>query len=181
MHYNGNMMFLKELTTKLKHFALADPLYLDQSEPKSIDILIGAEYFGKILLNESRSLDQLDIRATQFGWIVSGVMPVREETDRFCGYTCQDINETLQKFWKIEEVNTASSSLSDEEEKCDKFFESTFSFAPDGKFVVKLPLKVKPTNISENRYRALSALKRVESKLEHALKLAYNNFMRRIF
>ncbi|XP_065204092.1 uncharacterized protein LOC135834183 [Planococcus citri] len=179
MKYSINVEFPKKLINSLRNIPLADPAYHDTNiSIDKIDMIIGAEYFGKCMMDESLTLDSLDLRLSQFGWIVSGVVPQNSDSKKFVGFTRQDIDEKLTKFWEIEEASIPVKIKNFEADQCVRHFENKYSFAEDGKFIVRLPFKIPRDSVENNRKRAMSALLRVEKNLNEENKSAYCEFMR---
>lgn len=128
----------------LTSLTLADPTFL---EPGHIDVLLGADAYANILLP---GLLKGDIgtpiaQNSVLGWIVSGnVAPsssVNSATIQISSFhLTTDTNDILQKFWEIEEV-PSERKLTPENEWCTQFFTQTHQRQPNGKFLVKLPLK----------------------------------------
>lgn len=179
LSYSAETSFPLTVIEKLKGLELAEPcLTSSNTRIDSIDLVIGAKYFGDCILDGAAKIDSLNLRRSHFGWIVSGVTPVRKNSvNNYCGLTLDEINENLKKFWEIENVEPSSKFLTLEEERCVKHFEENYAIADDGKFIVKLPLKNDRSKIANTRKRAENALIRVEKKLSPQLKIAYSDFI----
>ncbi len=55
---------------------MADPAFLKPVvNILKIDILLGAEYVENCLINNSKRIDSLTLRDTQFGWTITGSIP----------------------------------------------------------------------------------------------------------
>lgn len=138
--FNVNTDFLNYI----HHLQLADP---DFNQPGSIDMIIGADSYHKIILPEiipatsGFPLAQLTI----FGWVFSG--PVTPCTSSFISpiLHCSVDNELeklLVRFWTQEEPPLiATSSLSPEEQECDEHYQLTHSRDSQGRYIVRLPIK----------------------------------------
>ncbi|XP_063990371.1 uncharacterized protein LOC135169358 [Diachasmimorpha longicaudata] len=131
----------------LENLHLSDPQYL---RPGLIDIIIGADYYGRIIENQiikSRRTAVVGQR-TAFGWILSGpvkctscstkisLSAVKESTN-------EQLLELLQKFWVQEElpIHHQHSELSIEELECEKHFQETHRGDESGRYIVRLPLR----------------------------------------
>ena len=183
LSYSASVSFPLEIIEKLEDLELAEPcLGKENAKIQSVDMVIGAKYFAKCLVDGKAQIDTLDLQRSKFGWIVSGVAPTSTScVSQFCGLTLNDINQSLERFWQIENVedqDTPCKVFSSEEKECVTHFENTFSYADDGKFVVKLPLKRDRNEIARTRNRAENSLLRVEKKLGPKLKCAYSDFMK---
>ncbi|CAG7670918.1 unnamed protein product [Allacma fusca] len=178
MKYTVNAEFSKDVLNALRNVPLADPAYLDRNiSISNIDMIIGAEYFGQCILDQSLRVGTLDLRLSQFGWIVSGTV-LQKGTEKFVGFTRQSIDENLRKFWEIEEAEIVSKVKDSEADRCMKHFEETYKIGEDGKFCVRLPFKLEKSKIAHNRKLALKALSRMENKLSEKLKISYSDFMK---
>ncbi|XP_058456975.1 uncharacterized protein LOC131434325 [Malaya genurostris] len=121
---------------------LADPTFC---EPGSIDLIIGAEYYYDLLLNERMKLSENGpiLQRTVFGWVVSGRVPgTNLEIPRTITHTCAsiDLRDLLAKFWELESCNNRSTH-SVEETMCEEIFDRTTVRDSDGRFIVTLPKK----------------------------------------
>lgn len=182
LSHTVNQASCKSIFETLSMYQMADPAF---EKPvvnmPHVDLIIGSEYFEKIILNETRSAGSATLRNTNFGWVLSGA--VFEPSSRNVVYsnhvtsTVSDIDEQLAKFWRLEEVPSSPASSS-EHERCLAHFENTYSRNSEGRFCVRFPLKVPKEEITENRQRALASLLRLERTLNPHLKAAYIEFMR---
>nr|CAH7719202.1 unnamed protein product [Callosobruchus chinensis] len=109
------------------NISLADPSFC---EPCGIDILIGAEFFWELLLNNEIRLGKGPIALARN----------RVSTSLCCLATGTDVQTQLNKFWEVEEVDYKQ-VLSKEQELCETHFLNTTTHDGDGRFVVKIPLK----------------------------------------
>lgn len=109
-------------------------------EPKEIDILIGAGIFYDLLCIGQIKNKGLLYQKTKLGWVVTGTIENECFSKNLTSLHCT-LHDSLQRFWKIDEISTNSKILTNEEEFCETVFKETTVRAPDGKFLVKLPLK----------------------------------------
>ncbi|XP_055523061.1 uncharacterized protein LOC129717231 [Wyeomyia smithii] len=146
---------LPRLTSKLplhavnlQNLAIPDTITLADPEfhqPGPIDLIIGAEYYYDLLMNERMKLtdDGPTLQKTVFGWVVSGRIPGSKlEVPRTITHSCSthDLRELLAKFWEVESCNIKSTH-SEEESTCEELYERTTVRDSEGKFVVTLPKK----------------------------------------
>ncbi len=149
-----------------------------------IDILIGAEYYGKCRINEIRQVGDITLENTQFGWVIMGVNggSIGSCNSMFChnitltsNVTIAEVNRTLEKFWKIED---SAPSKVEETDECTQHFQRHTVRLEDGRFGVRLPFKRNPAVLGESRSRAMFMLKRVERNMDAKTKEMYIEFMR---
>ncbi|XP_025997854.2 uncharacterized protein LOC113006136 [Solenopsis invicta] len=157
-----------------------------------IDMLIGGEFFydlmedGKIELGKN----QLTLRNTKFGWIIAGpisaasvVSSIKQNTVH--ALTCSlkshdDLNENLEKFWELENYDKGTTRLlSNDEKKCERYFEQTTIRDTNGRFIVMLPFRDETLPIGNNKEIALKRLNYLERKLKgnKVFRDCYINFM----
>ena len=196
-----NALILPRLTTQLparrlieldldifRELTLADPNF---HTPDSVDVLLGADIYGQLLRSGLRQFPSTSLTAqdTVFGWIISG--PVSKGSSRraktFCRTPTQTLHcvmdncldETLQRFWRLEELPMSVPSLSPEETACETLFAEKHSRDSDGRYIIQLPLKTDPPAIgSETLQIALKSLSHVQHRFETDPQLAsaYRDF-----
>ncbi|GBL87855.1 hypothetical protein AVEN_192033-1 [Araneus ventricosus] len=159
---------------------LADPNFWKSNK---IDALIGADLLFEMLKPNKFHLmnSSIILQETIFGYIVGGKYEISSSNEQFCGFLLEseDINKTMQNFWNIESVGESSHILNSEEELCEKHFLENYSRTPEGRYIVKIPLK-NDKQLGESRTsgnRRLDALWRRLSK-DTKLKTLYCDFMR---
>ncbi|GBO34381.1 hypothetical protein AVEN_174602-1 [Araneus ventricosus] len=159
---------------------LADPNFW---KPNKIDALIGADLLFEMLKPNKFHLmnSSIILQETIFGYIVGGKYEISSSNEQFCGLLLEseDINKTMQNFWNIESVGESSHILNSEDELCEKHFLENYSRTPEGRYIVKIPLK-NDKQLGESRTsanRRLDALWRRLSK-DTKLKTLYCDFMR---
>ncbi|XP_076397912.1 uncharacterized protein LOC143266164 [Megachile rotundata] len=109
-------------------------LNLADNDPMSsdpIDILIGADLYGSIILDGVRKglVNQPIAQNTSLGWILSGpVAPSNDTLSAPSHHTLawDTLNEDLRRFWEIEELHDKS-HLTPEEIQCEEHFSATHS------------------------------------------------------
>ncbi|EFN68088.1 hypothetical protein EAG_00355, partial [Camponotus floridanus] len=127
-----------------KHIKLADPNF---NIPSNIDMLIGAELFWKLIcagqIKSSRT--QPILQKTLLGWIISGPTPSNISSSSSSASNClavtTDLNRALSRFWEIDHLGS-STSVTPEEQACERLFQDTVRRNNEGRFIVQLPIKV---------------------------------------
>ncbi|XP_072403248.1 uncharacterized protein [Diabrotica undecimpunctata] len=183
---------------------LADPSY---SVPGKIDMLLGSDVYGKLLLNDLIQLgDGLPtLQNTHFGYVMFGQVPVRphsknnlnlctlhdksqilstsnsQHVSLFTQSLSDDsIDNKLQKFWEIEEIPDKT-ILTPQENLAEQIFKNTTQILPDGRFQVDIPLisKDAPTQLGDSFYMAKKRFLSLENKLvkNNELYTQYKNFI----
>ncbi|XP_057327419.1 uncharacterized protein LOC130668915 [Microplitis mediator] len=123
---------------------LADPGHLS---PGRIDILIGADSYGRIIkpgVITGNSGQPIAIQ-TIFGWAVLGPAGPSSTTEpAHQGHLISNsqLYELVSRFWKYEEVPSShQESLSAGEAECEAHFISTHSRDSSGRYIVRMPFK----------------------------------------
>ncbi|XP_037958187.1 uncharacterized protein LOC119687775 [Teleopsis dalmanni] len=160
---------------------LADPLFF---KPQHIDLLISTQGFfelildGKIALGTSLSC----LLNTELGWIIGGqyknTPTVRALTCKY--FQSSNIDSMLQKFWKIEELESNQKlNYSKEELDCEKHFVENTTILSNDQIQVRLPFKESPEVLGESFEMAKRRFLSLERRLErqHTLKEDYVKFM----
>ncbi|XP_071648512.1 uncharacterized protein [Temnothorax longispinosus] len=173
-----------------ENLKLADPFFYN---PGHIDALIGGEFFfqlleaGKIELGNSLPA----LQNTKFGWIVSGPVPQhliasrttnhQPSNNHVCLVTQQiSLDDTLRKFWELEEYTDNNTRLSKEEQYCENHFANTTKRDASGRFVVRLPFRENRAQLGQSRDIAMKRLICLERKFQREPELykLYSEFMR---
>lgn len=160
---------------------LADPNFNVSSQ---VDLLIGAGLFfdllcvGQIKLGKNKPILQKSV----LGWIVSGNIFENSHEPLSIVASCHVLNETVQnqleKFWTIEELDTKK-HLSKEEIDCETWFTSTLSREVSGRFCVSLPIKGNVGNLGDSLENATNRFCSLEKRLSKNSKMRemYISFM----
>ena len=105
------------------------------------------------------------LRGRVFGWVLAG--PLQSKDVRPAAYTCcmplED--DSLKKFWEIEDYNMKQPVLSLEEKSVVQHFESSYSRDECGRFIVPLPRKSGVVALGESRTQAEERFVRLERSL----------------
>ncbi|KAJ8966226.1 hypothetical protein NQ317_001189, partial [Molorchus minor] len=148
-----------------RHISLADPTF---NKVGRIDILLGTEIFAKTMKTGTIDLGygQPVLQNTEFGWIIHGAMSINTLTmqvNQTLVSSVTTINDTMSKFWKIEELSNEK-VMTDEERNCEANFEKSVSRDGTGRYWVDLPVIADKLHLLGNSYdyayRSLLALER---------------------
>ncbi|XP_011858859.1 PREDICTED: uncharacterized protein LOC105556383 [Vollenhovia emeryi] len=182
--YSPNRLDIQTQWPHLTGLTLADP---DPAGSDSIEIIIGADLFGSLILDGLRkgAANEPIAQNTVLGWIISGpTAHPRPLSQPSIGVhhssVTDDLDQTFRRFWEIEEVPT-SEKLTPEEKACDDHFHSTHSRNSEGRYIVRLPFKTgPPINIGESRHTALQNYLCTETRLKTDSKKSteYHNFLK---
>ncbi|XP_063363566.1 uncharacterized protein LOC134652324 [Cydia amplana] len=172
----------------LPHVELADPLFY---KPDQVDILLSGDRFFKVL-----KPDQIDLgegkpmlQDTKLGWLVVG--RTGESYNQINNVYChlattrrqtslQDVDNSLKRFWEVEDLPSDCKSLSVDEEFCETHYVDNTSRLPDGRFSVQMPFKEKPEETLGNSYPiAMRRFLNLEKKLDKNpnVKEQYRDFL----
>uniref|UniRef100_A0A1I8PRY2 CCHC-type domain-containing protein n=1 Tax=Stomoxys calcitrans TaxID=35570 RepID=A0A1I8PRY2_STOCA len=163
---------------------LADP---DFHRRRGIDMLLGAESFFSLLsVGQIRLGENLPtLQKTLLGWVVSGkylsnnLTPLRKSTYSIVENVFQELNKNVEMLWKIDFVEGKRQNMTLEQQECETHFLKTVSVQPDGRIIVKLPLKGDPKWLGDSKDIALRRFLTMERKLNRNpdLKKDYTKFL----
>ena len=91
------------------------------------------------------------------------------------------LDQTLLRFWALEELPSSFSKLKPEDETCERLFKESHSRDSQGRYEVRLPMKEDlPSAAAETRQMALGSLSTMHRRFARDPKLAqeYREFMR---
>ncbi|XP_050293842.1 uncharacterized protein LOC126734313 [Anthonomus grandis grandis] len=151
----------------------------------NIDMLLGNDIFYRILLmNQICSPGMPVLQNSRLGWIVAGnfnpkCIPVSENRVLACHSFEQSIDQSLTKFWELEECESNSKVLSKSEQDCEEHFVSSFARNSEGRFVVKYPFKENLHQLGFSKQMAYKRLIYLEKRLlkDEVLKEDYIAFL----
>ncbi|XP_037915061.1 uncharacterized protein LOC119653971 [Hermetia illucens] len=119
---------------------LADPDYRIKGR---IDVLLGADIYGDILL-DGIIHGTPTTQKKKIGWILSDLIATPQADNISISFVnTNDLDKRLEKFWIQEEV-VSRGMLSKEEKECEAHYQATTKRLEDGRFEVQLPLKADP-------------------------------------
>lgn len=180
--HNGNVSFnisclvLPSITSNLplkhidvsrlnlpRNITLADPTF---NQPAPIDVLIGADIFWSLVRPERIVLGQdLPVMcSTKLGWVLAGPMSARSRSSDLsvnsflqCSHLSirerdDSLNDSLTKFWELEQIPQPTKPYSDVETECEHHFITHTYRDENGRFYVRLPLFTEPDCLG-NSYR----------------------------
>lgn len=168
---------------KIPHnLRLADPQFNVSSK---IDLLIGAEVFWDLLCvgQIKSSPAHPTLQKTQLGWILAGRLassakPTRDVQSFHATISNIQLHDQLNRFWHLEEVNNAI-EYNQEKTYCERHFQTHVSRTPEGRYIVKLPVKDSVHKLGDSRTAALKRLQGIERRFARnpELKIQYTQFM----
>ncbi|XP_065082970.1 uncharacterized protein LOC135705275 [Ochlerotatus camptorhynchus] len=168
-------------TGALAEAPLADPQY---NERGKIDLLLGVEVFfsvlepGKLVDNRGIPLAQNSV----FGYLVGGRFEASSQNARSNAVinlvTEVNLDQTLRKFWEVEEIPNVK-ILTEDECRAIDHFNSTVSRSADGRYVVRLPFDDTKSELGESATAAIRRFYAMERKfsIDPQLKQLYTQFM----
>jgi hypothetical protein len=128
-------------------------------KPGRIDTPIGVDIFAEVLRQGRRTGPAGSPVAfvTEFGWVLSGQAESSSPTERVTTHhtSVEFKDDTLRKFWEIEEAPTSEAALSMEERSVFNHFKTNHSRTEEGRFVVPLPKRSDAKPIGESRSPAV--------------------------
>lgn len=170
----------EQINFNLNELILADPSF-DKSE--KIDMILGVDVYYDIILPgliKSKNKGYV-MQATEVGWIVSG--PLKGNRDELSKPLCmmtevKEIDESLRKFWELEEINEQR-ELTSEEKQCIEHFETNIQRNGDGSYTVALPFKRECAELGMSRRMAIAQMLQLEKKFANneQLKNKYVEYM----
>ena len=143
----------------LKGLALADANF---HQPGAIQMLLGADVYEDLFLDERKKHHGLHFRKSIFGWVVTGVLSHVKASQCQSFHSFQVAVELdLARFWEVEEVPRVK-QMTKENRQCVEHYDSTTYTADDGRITVHLPFKsdARPSNNLQTAKQRLFALER---------------------
>ncbi|XP_062537957.1 uncharacterized protein LOC134206279 [Armigeres subalbatus] len=160
---------------------LADPKF---NIAHGIDMILGIQWFFTLLEDEQITMGpQLPLlRKTVFGYAVAGDHANTEQiTTVVCNaaMTIDKLTAAVQRFWEVESFENGK-AMSLEEQYCEDHFRNTHTRAPDGRYVVRLPVREEMLSelgeslpVAQRRFQALEKRFLTNTKLH----TDYSQFM----
>ena len=149
----------------LQGLELADP---DFGTPGAIDLLLGTEIFGQVVLHGRRFGPHGSPMAlkTHFGWVLSGAInSERQQRSETCCIATESTNDLLRRFWEIEDPTLQQPVLSAEEKMVVRHFKESHERDDTGRFIVPLPMKENADLLGETRSLAVRRFSSLERSL----------------
>ncbi|XP_070155252.1 uncharacterized protein [Polyergus mexicanus] len=167
----------------LKGLDLADPEF---AVPAAVDCVLGADIYGLLCESGHRIGPPGSPSAHQmiFGWVLMGpVSDIRPKSDTSVSSlhitTFHDLNQDLQRFWRLDEVPEGR-ILTSEEKACEDLFVKTHTRDASGRYIARLPRKKDPSNLlGASRPSAFRLLQSNERRFcrDETLRHQYREFM----
>ncbi|CAL1285546.1 unnamed protein product [Larinioides sclopetarius] len=160
----------------LKHLHLADVNCL---QPGPIDILLGADVVGEIMLNGRVTVPGHSLTALEsiFGWVILGKTRNASQSIISNHVSYNAVEYQLDKFWELESI-TETKTYTEEETACENYFKhththtQTFSRDSPGRFIVKFPFRESGEELGSSRDIAVHRLQQVEHRFTTEINLS---------
>ena len=150
----------------LSGLSLADPTF---GQPGRVDVLLGVDVFAEVLHQGRRTGPPTSPVAfeTEFGWVLSGQADPSSSIEHVTTHhaSVESKDDTLRKFWEIEEGPTSEAALSLEERSVLDHFKTNHTRTTEGRFVVPLPKRSDARQIGESRFQAVRRFLSLERSL----------------
>ncbi|GFT03877.1 uncharacterized protein LOC103569155 [Trichonephila clavipes] len=161
-----------------KHLKLANVNCL---QPGPIDILLGADVFGEIMLNRHLNVQGQSLTAMEsthiFGWVVRGKIKLscQRIISNHASYNAVEFQ--LDKFWQLEELGETK-PFTNGEIACENHFKRTHTRDSTGMFVVNFPFRDSSDGLGSSRDTAVHRLQQTERRFSKKQSLSdqYHRF-----
>jgi hypothetical protein len=168
-----NSTFKRNYWPHLENLKLADP---DYNVSRSVDLLLGADVYAKIILDGVLRGDQGSpiAQQTHLGWILCGKLETLN-----CHITILNLDD-ITKFWETEDI-TPDSTDANQDDHCETHYRQTVQRASDGKYIVQMPFHPNyEEKLGNSKSIAISQFLQLEKRLQRQSKLAqmYRDFMK---
>ncbi|XP_028166029.1 uncharacterized protein LOC114356863 [Ostrinia furnacalis] len=172
-----NQSFSKPSWQYLDNIQLADP---DFNRSRPVDLLLGADVYSQIMLHGIIRQDQSQpiAQQTQLGWILCGNIK-----SYYCNVILNNYDD-IQKFWEIEDLTNKQDNQSTEDLYCIQQYQTETKRQPDGRYVVRLPMKPDADEkLGESKSKAIAQFYQLEKKLckNNQIAIGYKQFMNEYF
>ena len=163
----------------LKGYKLADSTF---NKPGTVSLIIGGDLYDSIVLGtRERVNDNLFLRETLFGWMVTGSIHAAgvnsRQTSQSFRVSTVNSDTLLKRFWELEEAHSEQPLLSKEEQQCEDFFKQTTTRDALGRFSVKLPFKPAAEPLGNSLDQARRRYLSLERRLDEDTKSRYAAFI----
>ncbi|XP_078051597.1 uncharacterized protein LOC144477736 [Augochlora pura] len=152
-----------------------------------IDLLIGAGLFWDLLcIGQIKvGLRNLLWQKIRLGWVLGGSFPWpksqgNRKSFRAChAITNVELENSISRFWEMEEISTPESKFIDHE-PCELHFKENTKRDETGRFIVAIPFNEQVRQLGESRTQAARRLVSLERKLRKNpdLRAKYDEFLR---
>ncbi|XP_037931405.1 uncharacterized protein LOC119666195 [Teleopsis dalmanni] len=147
---------------------LADPSF---NRSGRIDMLIGAEFYHTLLQPEQLIIGKNSplLQNSVLGWLVVGKTKTTTDIKPTCAITTGEVgemSEMIERFWKLDNIETAERVLTVSEKWCENHFTNHVKTNRDGRFIVRLPFRDDPTTLGRSREIAFNRFCSLERKLQ---------------
>ena len=158
----------------LQDLSLADPWF---HQPRRVDLILDSDVFDQILLPSKIEGPPATPSAweTKLGWGIMGryllshlQSPAEAAVNVSTAETAEadTLNNTLEGFWKREELVQGAPALSTQEMEVQKHFDNTHYFSHSaGRYVVSLPKRTTPQKLGDSHNTARTRFLRNEQSL----------------
>ncbi|XP_018315341.1 uncharacterized protein [Mycetomoellerius zeteki] len=167
-----------------RNLELADPHFYKSSK---VDLLLGVDVFWDLVCvgQVQSSPKHPTLQKTRLGWILAGRIGLSSSNPRgvstfHATITNAQIHDQLNLFWHQEGCVGRPIDRTLVEIRCEQHFLNSVSQNPDGRFVVRLPIKEHIiSEIGRSRDIALKRLKNLEKRFDRDpnLRVQYTEFM----
>lgn len=163
-------------------FVLADTKFY---APGPVDVLLGADVLGRLLLNDKRVLQPGGLVAVQtmLGFVVMGpvyrVSPPSPSVDDSVLVVGTALSDVVQKFWEVEEP-PSTPRVDPEQEECELFYQNNTGRLRSGRLFTRLPFRTGRPPLGESRMLADKRLASMERRMskDPVFRAKYIDFMR---
>lgn len=164
-------LFESPFDNLLQRADLADPTYC---LPGEIHLLLGADVWAKIVnegIHRMQARDRTVVaQATMFGYVVFGQMASAKHVRiRSCHISSEvgdtQLDQMLIKFWNADIISEKRQWTLDEQLAGD-IFRSTHQRGPNGRYIVRIPLRADAPALGNSRRAAKACFLSMERKLQ---------------
>ncbi|ETN81650.1 Tas retrotransposon peptidase A16 [Necator americanus] len=191
---------LPTLTGNLRHVHLPEDTNNGEFTVSSCksSVLIGNDYFWDMILSENFHYEKLlngsRLLHTNLGNVITGKFFSLRDANT-CTYLSDDndianpihhdvLSQLVSNFWKLESVGIMDDPSQQDNDVCLQFFNDNISFDSEGKrYIVKLPFKSDPSELSDNfplAFSRLSSLVRSLKRNPSYMKTYHNVIMEQL-